>query len=940
MFDSVKKLFSGNPLAAIEVRVREINALEPEIMALSDEALAAESEKLKARARGGTAVHEAGVEIPIVAEPLDNFVVSAFALAREAARRTLGQRPFDVQLIGGLALHQGAVAEMMTGEGKTLSAVAPVYLNALSGKGVHVVTVNEYLARRDAVWMGQIYRALGLTVSCIVPGAAFMYDPEWKIPEVDAQKNAKIAEAEKEVDVTGSFLVQQDFLRPCSRREAYAADVTYGTNHEFGFDYLRDNLAQRIEDQAQRGHNYAIIDEVDSILIDEARTPLIIAAPDAASSDFYKAFARIAVNLKKDEDYEVDEKRKTISLNDSGIEKVEKMVGVQNLYAPENIRLVHYLEESVKAQALFQRDKDYVVKNGEVIIVDEFTGRMLMGRRYQAGLHQAIEAKEGVTVKEESRTYGKVSIQNYFRMYEKISGMTGTAQTSAEEFHKVYKLEVLSIPPNRGLARIDSNDLIYKSFKAKVDAVVRDVAERQKKGQPVLLGTTSIAKNEIFSAALSQAGIQHEVLNAKNNEREGAIIAQAGRPGAVTVATNVAGRGVDILLGGNPPVKEVATSVRELGGLHVIGTERHEARRIDNQLRGRAGRQGDPGSSQFFLSVDDDLLRIFGGDRLKGLMDRFDVPEDQPIEFGFVSKAVAEAQAKVEGANFDIRKHLLEYDDVLNKQRAAIYKRRQEFIGMTAKEDVARAIAEAAFANLEAAWPMITAPAERDAAGNATDEELIDPTAASHKKIVAVLKEVGLIKEESELPGGAGEGTIDDNPETYRELIERRSAEIAENPLARNQLLGILDMLWMTNLEDLDALQEAVGLRAYGQRDPLVEYRQEASKLFKMFWGNFDGWVFGNMFKPAAAASGAGGQVVAGSGRNIALNVPAQAAGGGGSGGSGADKIGRNDPCPCGSNKKWKKCGMLNTEEHQRNMAAGGGRGAAKAKPKHEVTGG
>ncbi|MDE2019420.1 MAG: preprotein translocase subunit SecA [Patescibacteria group bacterium] len=660
MFNSIKKLFANRSLEPLQEKVAEINALEEGIVALGSDELKVESLKLKERLTAG--------------ETLDDILPRAFALAREAARRTLGQRPYDVQLLGGLVLHQGAVAEMMTGEGKTLAAVAPAYLNALAGKGTHVVTVNEYLARRDAVWMGQIYRALGFSVACLVPNAAYLYDPEYKIAKEEEEK------LDKERDTTGSFLVQQEFLRPISRREAYEADITYGTNHEFGFDYLRDNLAYQAEGQVQRGHFFAIIDEVDSILIDEARTPLIIAAPDAQSSDFYKTFARVASNLQPETDYEVDEKRKTAIITDAGIEKAEKMVGVKNMYAPENVRLVHYLEESVKAKALFKRDKDYVVKNGEVVIVDEFTGRLLVGRRYQAGLHQAIEAKEGVAVKEESRTYAKISIQNYFRMYEKISGMTGTAQTSAEEFHKVYGLEVISIPPNRPLARQDLNDLIYKSFKAKVDAVAREVKERQKKGQPVLLGTTSIAKNEIISAALSAAGIKHEVLNAKNNEREGAIIAQAGRVGAVTVATNVAGRGVDILLGGNPPMRAEAEKVRELGGLHVIGTERHEARRIDNQLRGRAGRQGDPGSTQFFLSLEDDLMRIFGGERMKNLMERFDLPDDQPIEFKMVTGAVAQAQEKVEGANFDLRKHLLEYDDVLNKQRAAVYKRRGEML--------------------------------------------------------------------------------------------------------------------------------------------------------------------------------------------------------------------------------------------------------------------
>ena len=587
------------------------------------------------------------------------------------------------------------------------------------------------------------------------------------------------------------------------------------------------------------------------------------------------------------------------------------MIGVQNIYAPENIRLVHYLEESLKAQALFVRDKDYVVKNGEVLIVDEFTGRILVGRRYQAGLHQALEAKEGVTIKEESRTYGKISIQNYFRMYKKIAGMTGTAQTSAEEFFKVYNLEVVSIPPNRPLARKDMNDLIYKNGAAKLSAIVTDVRERQKKGQPVLLGTTSIAKNEIVSAALSQAAIKHEVLNAKNNEREGAIIAQAGRRGAVTVATNVAGRGVDIILGGNPPEAEEAALVRELGGLHVIGTDRHEARRIDNQLRGRAGRQGDPGSTQFFLSLDDDLLRIFGGDRIKGIMERFDLPENEPIEFGMVTKAVAQAQEKVEGSNFDLRKHLLEYDDVLNKQRAAVYRRRQEFLAMTEKEAIARTIEAAAIAHFDAAF----------AAGMEANPEDVE----AMENIKKVFQEAGIVDASAFI-------SVDE----FRNAIIEKSAIVAEHQLAKNQLLGILDMLWMTNLEDLEALQESVGLRAYGQRDPLVEYRQEASRLFKSFWGNFNGWIFSNIFKLANTTAPAGVSGGAAAPAHAASPViPASVSGNqtaapttSASGGS----IGRNDPCPCGSGKKWKKCGLLNTEEHQRNMAQGG--------KKHEVTGG
>jgi preprotein translocase subunit SecA len=911
MLGSIKKFFTKRSLGDIQKRVAEVNALEPEIQKLSDEEIRAESLKLRERVAQG--------------ETLDAIAPRAFALVREAAKRTLNQRPFDVQLLGGFAIHDGGVAEMMTGEGKTLAGVAPAYLNALAGKGVHVVTVNEYLARRDAVWMGQVYRALGLSVGVLVPNAAFVYDPSYKAPEEGSGAGAQNPEEskllDKERDTTGAFLVQQEFLRPAPRRDAYNTDITYGTNHEFGFDYLRDNLIYRVEDRVQRGHNFAIIDEVDSILIDEARTPLIIAAPDQESSDAYKVFTRVVANLTKDEDYDVDEKRKSVAIKDEGVEKVEKMLNLPNIYAPENIRLVHYLEESLKAKALFQRDKDYVVKNGEVIIVDEFTGRMLIGRRYQAGLHQAIEAKENVRVKEESRTYAKVSIQNYFRMYDKISGMTGTAQTSAEEFHKVYELEVVSIPPNRGLARKDHNDLIYKNFNAKVNAVVADVAERQKKGQPVLLGTTSIAKNEIFSAALSKAGVPHEVLNAKNNEREGGIIAQAGRPGAVTVATNVAGRGVDILLGGNPVSAAEAAKVRELGGLHVIGTERHEARRIDNQLRGRSGRQGDPGSTQFFLSAEDDLLRIFGGERMKNIMERFDVPENEPLDFKFVTSAVEQAQEKVEGANFDLRKHLLDYDDVLNKQRAAVYKRRAEMLGLMNREDVTKSIADAALAHFDVA----IGPEMESLAASVESED----TTKRREDLLKAFRDSMLIDASAPLPA---------TTEDARKLIEEKTEKAAENPLARNQLLGTLDMLWMTNLEDLEALQESVGLRAYGQKDPLVEYRQEASRLFKNFWASFNGLVFANIFKLTADASM---RSASSAGANANPNAGAIRSSGGGNNAGVADKIGRNDPCPCGSGKKWKKCGLLDTEEHRQNMARKNNPAAEHAsKPKHEVTGG
>ncbi len=904
MFNFLKKSFQKRSLVPLLRQVEAVGALEEKMAALAKHELRETSEKLKNRLRDGAS--------------LNDLLPEAFALARETAKRTLGQRPYDVQLIGGMVIHEGAVAEMMTGEGKTLAAVAPAYLNALAGKGVHVVTVNEYLARRDAVWMGQIYDALGLTVACLTPNGAFLYDPLYKAPEEGSGPAAQNPEPSKlldqERDTTGSFLVQQEFLRPVSRRDAYLADITYGTNNEFGFDYLRDNLTYRVEDQVQRERFFAIIDEVDSILIDEARTPLIIAAPDSEASDSYRTFARVAGNLVKEEDYTIDEKKKTVSITDHGVEKAERIIGVKNIYAPENIRLVHYLEESLKAHALFFRDRDYVVKDGEVVIVDEFTGRLLRGRRYQEGLHQAIEAKEGVAIKEESRTYAKISLQNYFRLYEKISGMTGTAQTSAEEFHKVYKLEVVSIPPNRSLQRVDMNDVIYKNTQAKLAAIVKDVKERSEKGQPVLLGTTSITKNEMLSAALHDAGVKHEVLNAKNNEREGSIIAQAGKPGAVTVATNMAGRGVDILLGGNPPTEADKKRVYDAGGLHVIGTERHEARRIDNQLRGRAGRQGDAGSSQFFLSPEDDLLRVFGGDRLKNLMDRFDVPDDQPIQFSFVTRAVAQAQEKVEGANFDFRKHLLDYDDVLNKQRSAVYDRRQRILGMLAREDIAATIREAALAHFNA---ML--------AGGATDEDV--EKALSEAGITAPRPSDHSDRDEAELM--PREAPTENNIEHHREIIGGVSEKIAENPLARHQLLSILDMLWMNNLDDLEALSQSVGLRAYGQHDPLVEYRQEAHRLFKSFWANYNGWIFGNIFKLAAANTGIGTQNAAPASL-MSATAPQIAM---------PQDAGRNDPCPCGAKnadgtpKKYKNCGLKNTEEHHRNMAL-------RAKPKHEVTGG
>ncbi|MCL5004678.1 MAG: preprotein translocase subunit SecA, partial [Patescibacteria group bacterium] len=628
MFGFLRNLFGKQDFRPL---VAAINAFEPELEKLNNDELKSKSLELKKRIAEG--------------EKIDDVLPEAFALCREAAKRTLGQRHFDVQLIGGVVLHQGKIAEMATGEGKTLTAVLAAYLNGLSDKGVHIITVNDYLARRDAVWMGQIYDALGLSIGCLTHDQAFIYDSSYT--QINADN--KQINADNIRDQLGGFKIVHEFLRPISRREAYQCDILYGTNHEFGFDYLRDNLAYRLEDQVQRKpFYYAIIDEVDSILIDEARTPLIISAPDAESSQYYKVFAKVVSRLEKEKDYLVDEKAKSATITDEGIGKVEKFLNINNLYEPENLRLVHYLEESLKAAALFKKDKNYIVESAstggnEIIIIDEFTGRKMYGRRYSGGLHQAIEAKEDVEVKQESRTYAQITIQNYFRLYEKLSGMTGTAQTSAEEFHKVYNLEVANIPTNKPLVRKDQPDLIYKTFKAKCGAVVEEAKNRRQKGQPVLIGTASIEHNELISYLLRQAGVSHEVLNAKNHESEGAIIAQAGKIGAVTVATNMAGRGVDIVLGGNPFSVEEQQKVKEAGGLCVIGTERHEARRIDNQLRGRSGRQGDPGETRFFLSLEDDLLRIFGGEKIKSLMGHLDLPENHPIESKLVSRVVNES---------------------------------------------------------------------------------------------------------------------------------------------------------------------------------------------------------------------------------------------------------------------------------------------------------
>jgi len=847
--------FSRSKTNNNDALLQSINELDAQISALSNEEIKEKSLNLKTKAIAG--------------DPLEDLLPEAFALARESAKRTLGQRHFDAQILGGINLHKGMIVEMMTGEGKTLAVTAPAYLNALTGKGVHIITVNDYLATRDAVWMGQIYYFLGISVACITHNGAFMYDPDFNL-HIDVAKEEKVADQAR--DKMGSFLVEHQFLRPIPRGQAYLADITYGTNHEFGFDYLRDNLASSRNLQVQRNHSFAIIDEVDSILIDEARTPLIVSSPDIASSDYYKIMWK-AVSRLDENDYAVDEKMKSVAILSSGIDKVEKSANIGDLYSVENIKLAHYLEECLKAKTLFIKDKDYVVQGNEIIIVDQFTGRLMHGRRYSGGLHQAIEAKEGVKIQEESKTFAQVTIQNYFRLYEKISGMTGTAQTSAEEFHKVYKVDTITIPTNKPVIRKDLPDLIYKTADAKFKAVANDAKLRSEKGQPVLIGTVSIEKNELLAGYLKRAGVRYEMLNAKNHEREGVIIAQAGRKGAVTLATNMAGRGVDIVLGGSPYDEEKAREIKELGGLHVIGTERHEARRIDNQLRGRSGRQGDPGSSQFFISLEDDLMRIFGGDRIRGMMQALNIPDDQPIESGLITKALVSAQKKVEGLNFDARKHLLDYDDVLNKQRKFIYHRRQSIL--TSSPEELREIIIGIISGRSGDSAEISSYHDENSKENEYDQSSIRQDENEGERLTAVEDEKSKIKEIIQQIN---------NPEVFRRT-----------------LLIILDTLWMNHLEDLESLGESVRIRAYGQHDPLVEYRRDSHILYKKMIKSFDNWVYENLSKIKMHSDLEVEQV-------SAIKEPIEIATELKMGIEEFAKIGRNDTCPCGSGKKFKKC--------------------------------
>jgi len=828
----LKKIFGDENQKLIKkykVLVNKINEMEPSIQDLKDSDFIDKTAELKEKLKNGST--------------LDDILSEAFALVREVAKRVFNTRHYDVQLIGGIALHKGNIAEMRTGEGKTLVATLPAYLNALTGKGVHIVTVNDYLSRRDAVWNGPIFAMLGISVAVVnSQNTSYIYDPEHK-------------DFEEEKDLS-AFKVQYEFMKPCTRVEAYAVDVTYGTNNEFGFDYLRDNLAGNVSNIVQREPHYAIVDEVDSILIDESRTPLIISSQAEESEDLYYTFADISKQLKLEEDYTVDEKLRAISLTDKGITKAEELLGMSNIYTEKGIKYVHHLETAVRARALYENNKDYVVKDGEVIIVDAFTGRLQPGRRWSEGLHQAVEAKEGVKIEKETRAVASITFQNYFRFYEKLAGMTGTAETSKEEFMKVYGLDVLVIPTNKPIQRKDHNDLVYQTEKAKLDAVTLKIKELQKKKQPVLVGTVSIEKNELLSAYLTRAGVTHTVLNAKNHEREGEIVANAGQLGSVTVATNMAGRGVDIKLGGVPFNQEKYQEVKDLGGLFVVGTERHEARRIDNQLRGRSGRQGDPGETQFYVSLEDDLMRIFGSDRIKSMMGKFGIPEDQPIVSRFVTNTLEGAQTKIEGFHFDARKHTLEYDNVMNQQRKTIYDRRRMML-----------------------------QGDHDSL-----EKFIEDLITDHSDLKDVIKEK--------------RSQMEDN--VFLETVRRIS-------------LYTTDTLWVEHLETMEYTRSSVNLRAYGQREPLIEYKKEGLRLFREMEVMFKERVVSLIKTINTETSGQAVQQVEEEKPELILSSSDDT--------SSATKrrtepkIGRNDPCTCGSGKKYKLCGLLDTKEHKANIA-------------------
>jgi len=883
IIDRIMRAGEGKILRDLSKVVDQVNAFEPAISPLSDESLRAKTAEFKTRFAGG--------------ESLDDLLPEAFAVIREAAKRTLGQRHYDVQIMGGAALHRGNIAEMRTGEGKTLVATLPSYLNALAGRGVHVVTVNDYLAERDSEWMGRIHRFLGLTVGVIV-----------------------------------------NSMTPAERRAAYNSDITYGTNNEFGFDYLRDNMAWSLEDCVQRDHFFAVVDEVDSILIDEARTPLIISGPADKATKWYVEFANIADKLQRNTHYEVDEKKKTVGILEDGVTKVEELLKIENLYEAANTTLIGYLNNSVRAKELFKRDKDYVVMNGELLIVDEHTGRMLAGRRYSEGLHQALEAKERIDIKDENQTLATITLQNYFRLYEKISGMTGTAMTEASEFHQIYRLGVVPIPTNRPMQRMDQADLVYKTELGKFMAVTKDIVERHRKGQPVLVGTVSVEKSEELSALLKKSGIPHEVLNAKHHEREASIIARAGVSGAVTVATNMAGRGTDIMLGGNPefmadfelqrrglsPVDnpteyeaawpdEIAKQkaavakghedVVALGGLYVLGTERHESRRIDNQLRGRSGRQGDPGESRFYLSLQDELMRRFNSALVERFLSAAGLPDDEPIESKMVSNAIRSAQTQVEAQNFEIRKNVLKYDDVMNRQREVIYgERRLVLEGEDISPQVQTFLADTlvAYVTAETAqgfgedWDL-------DRLWQAL--KLVYPISFTPDELIAKVGSRAAIDAEY-----LSAEILEDATTAYEKRQSDLGAEVMRE-LERKVLLSVLDRKWREHLYEMDYLQEGIGLRAMAQRDPLVEYQREGYELFSAMMDGIKEELASLVFNVQVSVEGDGSQVKAAGITEKPTNVvPLQYTAADESGISNKGDVSRNSPCPCGSGKKYKRC--------------------------------
>jgi preprotein translocase subunit SecA len=887
-------------IKALRPVVEQINSLEAGLTPLSDQALADKTQDFKKRLEAG--------------QTLDDILPEAFAVCREMSRRKLNMRHFDVQLIGGMILHRGRIAEMKTGEGKTLVATLPIYLNALEGKGVHLVTVNDYLAKRDAQWMGQLYHALGLSTGVIQHDASFIFDPTYQAADKRLQH-----------------------LRPCTRPEAYRADITYGTNNEYGFDYLRDNLVVTDLNQCvQRELNFAIVDEVDSILIDEARTPLIISGPTDQTTDLYYRINAIIPQLKAETDYTIEEKTKTAALTEDGNARVEKLLGVDNLYDPAHMDLVHHVVKALQAHTLYKRDVDYVVKDGEVIIVDEFTGRLMPGRRWSDGLHQAVEAKEGVKIANENQTLASVTFQNYFRMYKKLSGMTGTADTEAAEFAKIYNLDVNVVPTNRQMIRQDYADVVYRTEKEKFAAIVEEIKECHERGQPVLVGTISIEKSEKLAGMLSRNGIKHNVLNAKQHEREAEIVAQAGRKGAVTIATNMAGRGTDILLGGNPEFMykqvlyreenlpesrklEIYESIRSdcekdkqevvaLGGLHILGTERHESRRIDNQLRGRAGRQGDPGTSRFYLSLEDDLMRIFASERVSQLMLKLGMEEGVPIEHGMVTRAIANAQKKVEAHNFEIRKQLLEYDDVMNKQREVIYRHRRAVLsGENLTDDLHDMMDSAVESTLNVYCPPEQYPEEWDVKGLTEVMQSqfgLDITQGKHDGGDS-LRDVGR------------DALLEDLRSQVREAYARKEQELGPELmrfLEKTFMLQVIDHHWKDHLLAMDHLRDGIGLRGYGQKDPLIEYKREGFDLFAGMMERIKSDTLDRLFHvqavrhegeqpappPQPVLSRPQPKLTLNRGDEpVAAAAPAHRA---------DNKVGRNDPCPCGSGKKYKKC--------------------------------